>query len=173
MNAAVLIAALAAGYAFTHRRVVAGEAKVQPEDEIRALAVETVRRYGFNVSPDMLVAIAFIESSFNPLAVRVEPHKNDASAGLMQTLLGTAQWLHDDFSIYRAKGRPSFDDLMRPDISMYFGAAYLDWLSTYMRRRQSEEWIVRAYNGGPGNAKNSSQTADYFRKYQAARERFG
>ena len=142
--------------------------------EARDLANNTVRRYGLNADVNMLVAMAWIESSFDPRAVRAEPHINDASAGLMQTLLGTARWLYDDFSRYRAMGRPSFDDLLRPEVSMYFGAAYVDWLATYGGVNRGEEWIVRAYNGGPGlGAQRSSQTANHYRKYLEARARFG
>ena len=174
MSVTGLLIGLGAAVAFIHREIVKSGDGVMTATDVRALADETVRLYGFNADPRMLVAMAFIESSFNPRAVRVEPHIEDASAGLMQTLSSTAQWLYDDFSGYRDKGRPSLDDLMRPDVSMYFGAAYVDWLSRHPRLSGSEERIVRAYNGGPGTgAQTSSQTANHYRKYLDARRRFG
>ena len=172
-TAGPLLIALAAAFALTHKKTVEGSMKLSPADEVLRLAETTVERHGFNADPKMLRAMAFIESSFNPTAVRVEPHINNASAGLMQTLVGTAQWLARDFVRYRSFGIPNLDDLMQPQVSMYFGAAYVDWLSNYNGARRSEEFIVRAYNGGPGNATGSSQTKRYYEKYLAARERFG
>src|SRR5690606_944874 len=100
-------------------------------------------------SPEMLVAMAKVESNFDPEAYRYESHLGDASAGLMQTLEKTALWLYTDMGA-KAKGRPTLASLMQPDVSMYFGAAYVNWLRRYRSITRSEEWIVRAYNGGPG-----------------------
>lgn len=174
MSATAILLGLGAAFALTRQKARIGADGPMTVDQVRALAEEKVRLTGFNADPRMLVAMAWIESSFDPLAVREEPHIGDASAGLMQTLLGTAQWLHDDFPRYRDKGRPQFNDLMDPATSMYFGAAYVDWLSGYAGVLRSEEWIVRAYNGGPGaGAQRSSQTKRHYEKYLEARRRFG
>jgi len=44
-------------------------------------------RLCFNVDPEMLMAMAKIESGGNPLAIRYERLLGDVSIGLMQTLL--------------------------------------------------------------------------------------
>ena len=173
MSLTAIIAGLAA-LALANRAGQTGEPEPLEADAVRALARDTAARHGFRADVNMLVAMAWIESGFDPRAVRAEKHIDDASGGLMQTLLGTAQWLYDAFPKYRAMGRPGFDDLLDPEISMYFGAAYVDWLSTYAGRIRNEQWIVRAYNGGPGaGAQRSRQTANHWRKYQDARKRFG
>eukprot|EP00899_Mesostigma_viride_P014269 jgi/Mesvir1/22843/Mv25123-RA.2 len=114
---------------------------------------------------EMLRAIAEIESGYRPHAYRWEEALGEPSVGLMQTLLSTARWLATDMG-YVAFGVPTLEALMDPWISLYFGAAYLDWLSHYGGRPQSLEFMVRAYNGGPGGA-TSSATLAYWRKYQA------
>lgn len=142
------------------------------EAQVRELAQQTVRQYFPQVDPEMLVAMAKIESSFDPLAYRFEKHLDDASAGLMQTLESTALWLFNDMGA-KAKGRPTMASLMQPDVSMYFGAAYVNWLRRYRNQPRGEEWIVRAYNGGPAwetaNPVAKGMTANHWRKYQLAR----
>ena len=172
MNAIAILGSLAAALALLNGRVVARTAGPLTADQVRRLAADTVRRTGFNADPKMLVAMAFIESSFNPDALRPEPHINDASAGLMQTLEQTAQWLHDDFPRYRYRERPTLSGLMTPQMSMHFGAAYVDYLARFRGVPRSEEFIVRGYNGGPDGI-NRSATAHHWRKYLQARERFG
>lgn len=141
---------------------------------VRGLAARIANtHFDGRVDPSMLTAIAFVESSFNPTATRVEVAIGDVSIGLMQTLLSTARWLAEDMG-YTAFGVPGPEDLLDPDTSMYFGAAYVDYLShrNPITRGQGEERIVRAYNGGPGGA-SSSATAPYWTKYQAARALYG
>eukprot|EP00835_Amoeboradix_gromovi_P007143 NODE_1099_length_1180_cov_0.029602.p1 type:complete len:195 gc:universal NODE_1099_length_1180_cov_0.029602:984-400(-) len=145
------------------------------EAQVRNLAQSTVQTYFPRVDPNMLVAMAWIESSFRADAIRYEPHIDDGSTGLMQTLVGTADWLWREMGA-RAFGEPSPQSLLDPAQSMYFGAAYVNWLRTYGGKARSEEWIVRAYNGGPGweaRAGAVTQTANHWAKYQAARGRFG
>ena len=148
--------------------------------DVPALARSTVGRYGLNVDPSMLVAMAWIESAFKPDAFRWEPARLDASVGLMQTLKATARDMYNNG--YRAFGAaPDYTDLRRPEISMYYGAAYVDWLKKWYARNRNgqptEEWIVRAYNGGPGwdraSASSQANTANHWRKYQQAKGRFG
>lgn len=45
------------------------------------------------VPAELVLAVMFIESNFNPTAYRAEPQINDASRGLMQLLLSTARGL--------------------------------------------------------------------------------
>jgi len=139
--------------------------------QVRALADQTVGNFFPGIDPRMLVAMAWIESSFRPTAFRIEITIQDASIGLMQTLGGTARWLWDIG--YKGFGeRPSDLALADPAVSMYFGAAYVDYLMKYRGGGHSEEWIVRAYNGGPGGA-TSAATLNHWRKYQEARARYG
>lgn len=142
------------------RRVSGGAGDLSSEQlpvkTVRSFAESEIRAQGFRISADMVVRIAWIESSnrarsagqmrFDPSAVG----DGGRSIGLMQTRLTTAQDLALNFG-YTTFGVPSRDDLFGPQASIYFGAAYLDWLSHYGGRRRSEEWIVRSYNGGPGN----------------------
>lgn len=136
-------------------------------DQVRALASRILTAHRLRPSEDMIVRIAFVESSFRPGVTRYEPHIDDESIGLMQTLVRTAQWLAQDMG-YKAYGVPTRDDLFDPERSIYFGAAFLDWL---MKKDRAIEWIVRSYNGGPGHS--AKATDNYWRKYLKAKERFG
>jgi len=118
------------------------------------------------VDPAMLTAMMQIESSFRPSATRFEPHLNDSSFGLMQVLFSTAKWLRDQVG-YRAFSLPDGEAMFDPATSVYFGAAYVDWLRKHPRFDGSEAWIVMSYNGGPGA--NNSQTRNHLAKYNAAK----
>jgi soluble lytic murein transglycosylase-like protein len=134
-------------------------------DEVARLAADTIAAHGFNVEPAVAVAVAEIESSRDPRAVRWEPALGDASTGLMQVLGRTATWLA---SIgYGAFGSPGYDDMLRPEVSMYLGCAYLDYLSRYGGQGRDLEFVVRAYNGGPGGVMRAA-TLPYWRKFLAA-----
>lgn len=165
----VVLAGLAGVFALMHSRMVSAGG-VLSLDNVKTLARQQIAVGSFNVSTDMVVRIAWIESHFDPSASRYEAHLGDASTGLMQTLLSTAQWLARDMG-YSAYGVPGLNDLMSPQVSLYFGASYLDYLSRWKGQSRSEEWIVRSYNGGPGNL--NSQTAHYWAKYQAAKNEVG
>lgn len=138
-----------------------------PASGMRQTVENVLRAHNLAVDPDMILAMIQIESSGNPKAVRYEAHLDDVSVGLMQTLGSTARWLAEDLG-YTAYGLPSNDDLLSPEVSIYFGAAYVQWLSTYRGERRSEQWIVESYNGGPGNS--NSQTQNHYRKYLKAKE---
>lgn len=130
--------------------------------EVHALAKQITARHLPLIDPCMVTALAGIESSYRPGAVRPEPHIGDASAGLLQTLYGTAKWLRFDMG-YRDYELASADDLLQPQVSIYFGAAYLDYLR---RRDASAEYMIRAYNGGPGGWTGDGP-ANHWRKHQA------
>ena len=168
MTQAFILAALAV-LAAALSTASAGAGRLSRE-RVRALAEEVVARDFPRVDPLMLQAMAEIESSRNRLAIRVEPHLGDASIGLMQTLVGTAQWLARDMGARRF-GDPSMEDLLRPEVSMYFGAAYVNWLSTWRGRSRDEEWIVMSYNGGPGA--DNRQTRRHLARYKAAKIELG
>lgn len=170
-RAAVLIAGLAGLAVFLGREATAATGGPLSVDRVRSLAERTVSVYAPSVDPMMLRAMVEIESARDPRAVRQEVHIGDASVGLMQTLVGTAQWLWDDMGA-RAFPRPTFTSLLNPQTSMYFGASTISrWLQRNGLNNGTEEWLVRAYNGGPGNATRSGQTLEHWRRYQRAKAR--
>lgn len=131
--------------------------------QVYDLAKATVNKYGFNVDVTMLSAIAMIESSGDARARRYEPHLKDSSYGLTQTLYQTAKWLNKDMG-YRQWALNEPNDLYDAERSMYFGAAYLDWIKK-VRPSWREEYIVRSYNGGLGGF-NKDITKPYWTKYK-------
>ena len=135
---------------------------------VKSMAQRVTRKWTPTVPALTVRTIVEIESSRNPTAYRNEPHINDASIGLMQTLHATALFLYDSYGA-RGKPRPTDPrDLLDPETSMYFGANYLEYLQSY-GGGHSEEWVVRAYNGGPGAA-TASSTLPYWRKFTRARD---
>jgi len=87
MNAGVALLIGLGGAAAFAATIKAGETERLTVEEVRELARLTVERDFPRVDPLMVRAIVEIESDRNPRAVRPEPRINDASAGLMQTLL--------------------------------------------------------------------------------------
>ncbi len=148
-------------------------------NEMYQLASHVVDTYGFvkTVESD-LVTYAYVESSFRPWVFRNES-RGRRSTGLMQTLLGTAQDLYNKG--YKAVGAPTHENLKDPIISMYFGAAYLEWLKKSYRAKaykygDFEEFFVRAYNGGAGWEKSETGrngTANYLKKWKKAKNKVG
>lgn len=165
-NIAILLGGLAGVFAVISR-TMANSGFVNKPETIYQAAQRIISENNFNADPLMIVTMAKIESNFNPLAIRFEPALGDASYGLMQTLHSTARWLADDMG-YNHYGVPSAADLFKQDISLYFGAAYVDYLSNWRGRARSEDWIVESYNGGPGNS--NSGTKNHLRKYHKAKD---
>lgn len=144
-----------------------------------------------DVSPVMLGTVIEIESARIPTAIRAEPHINDFSVGMTQTLVRTANALVGlGFDNYPAPGQlnmaygasdtrrvseSSAKILFDPRASIYFGAAALQDLYWYGSGSKSEEWIIRAYNGGPGwqTASDASKamTATHWQRYQETEPR--
>lgn len=123
-----------------------------------------------NVNIADLMTTAWIESSYRSWAERYEPGLTppDYSVGLTQTLIRTAQDLYSKG--YRDFEYPTRASLKIPSVSMYYGAAYFDWLRRVYPGRDLE-WYVRAYNGGPGHNYNSATTA-YWNKWSARRRQY-
>lgn len=150
--------------------------------EVKALSERTVAKYFPRVDPLMLRAMAEIESNRKPDAWRWESHVTwyiyqpdgtmqkqygDGSTGLMQVLLSTAQWLARDLGARAFGAVPEYAHLLTPEIGMYYGAAYVNWLMTYQGVARSEEFIVRGYNGGP-NGINRDATLQHWERYKTA-----
>lgn len=69
------------------------------------------------------------------------------------------------YTAYRGK---TVEHLGRPFTSMYFGAAYVDYMSHYGGVPRNEEFIVRGYVGGPaGIMKND--TYMFWHEYNVAK----
>lgn len=99
------------------------------------------------VDPALIKAVITKESSWNPGALRAEPQIGDASYGLMQLLLRTAQGM-------RPQTTPS--DLFDPSINIDLGTRYL--------AGQLQQWGypqgVSAYNAGHPISGNAGYVAD-------------
>ncbi|MEM7243380.1 MAG: lytic transglycosylase domain-containing protein [Pseudomonadota bacterium] len=79
--------------------------------------------------------------------------------GVMQVMPGTqddlVRWGWDKY-------QPDHMDLHLPNVGIYFGTAYLEYLS---QQSSDREWITRAYNAGPGGQRSNgswpAETVDY------------
>ncbi|PKA64083.1 hypothetical protein AXF42_Ash005095 [Apostasia shenzhenica] len=82
----------------------------------------------------------------------------------MQITPSIAGWLARELGYrnYDIEGNPSL--LHKPFVNVYFGAAYIKWLSSHDGKQRSEEYVVRAYKGGIKKATHKS-TAVYFERY--------
>ncbi|XP_027172854.1 uncharacterized protein LOC113772460 isoform X2 [Coffea eugenioides] len=111
------------------------------------------------VEPTVLCAIAEIVSMrfVNGVGQRT---------GLMGIDYPTARWLYKDVG-YKAYIVDSVDDLCKPFVSMYFGAAYLAWLSEYEGRERTPQFVVQAYLAGPQNV-NLQETGPLWLKFEEA-----
>ncbi|XVF87919.1 hypothetical protein PTKIN_Ptkin19aG0007000 [Pterospermum kingtungense] len=142
------------------------------QTEMRAVA-EIVTRTHFDslIDPEMICAIAELESDRQPLAVRYDKKTKLTTVGIMQIAPRTAEWMvrECNYSLFPVEEDP--DILYRPFISVYFGAAYLKWLSNFDNKARTEEFIVRAYKGGTKKANNKS-TLPYWKRYLSVKESF-
>ncbi|XP_010914226.1 uncharacterized protein [Elaeis guineensis] len=129
--------------------------------EVKAVAQIIISRYfsSRGVQSTALAALAEVVSMRFVNGVR-------ARTGLMGIDYPTAAWLYKDLGC-RAYEVKSVDDLYNPFVSMYFGAAYLSWLSEYEGRQRSHEFIIQAYLGGPENV-NLQETGPFWNKFLEA-----
>ncbi|KAK4794129.1 hypothetical protein SAY86_012123 [Trapa natans] len=142
------------------------------QTEMRAVAEIIVRRhFASQIHPDMLCAIAELESDRQLFASRYNKKTKDTTLGIMQILPKTAEWLRNElgYRSYEVAGKPEL--VYCPFVNVYFGAAYLKWLSNFEQEGRNEEFIVRAYRGGTKKAMHKS-TLPYWRRYLAVRETF-
>ena len=92
----------------------------------------------YNVPKAVIKATIKVESDFNPTAFRQEPHKKDASWGLMQVLLGTARWITKNPDLTASA-------LMQPEFNIYTGTKYLAYLQG---KYPNVKDMIAAYNAG-------------------------
>ncbi|KAG8386650.1 hypothetical protein BUALT_Bualt03G0170700 [Buddleja alternifolia] len=140
------------------------------QTEMRAVAGIIVQRHFVSqIDSDMLCAIAELESDRQPLAKRPNKKPEEVLMGIMQISPKTAEWLVSDlgYRTYQVAGCSKI--LYRPFVSVYFGAAYLKWLSNFDKKERSEEFMVRAYKGGTKKATHKS-TLPYWKKYLSVKE---
>ncbi|KAJ4705778.1 Transglycosylase SLT domain [Melia azedarach] len=140
------------------------------QTEMRAVASIVVRRhFGRQVDPDMICAIADLESDRQLLAVRYDKKTKETTVGIMQLTRKTAVWLFSEmgYRVYDVEQNP--DLLFRPLVSVYFGAAYLIWLSHFQEKERTEEFVIRAYRRGTKKATHKS-TLPYWKSYLSVKE---
>ncbi|XP_047335294.1 uncharacterized protein LOC124938821 [Impatiens glandulifera] len=138
--------------------------------EMKALAGIIVSRHFISkIDSDMVCAIAELESDRKPLTTRYNKKTKETSIGIMQMLPRTANWLISDMGYKMYQIEQNSDLLYRPFVNVYLGAAYLSWYSKYDQIERSEEFIVRAFKGGPKKATDKT-TLDYWKRYLAAKE---
>ncbi|XP_050367498.1 uncharacterized protein LOC126785877 isoform X2 [Argentina anserina] len=127
------------------------------------------RHFAGKIDPDMLCAIAELESDRQPLARRYDKKSKATHLGIMQILPKTADWLASEkgHGAYQLNGNELL--LFRPFENIYFGAAYLIWLSSFEQKERSEEFVVRAYKGGTKKATHKS-TLKYWQRYLSVKE---
>lgn len=97
----------------------------------------------FGVPSALVRAIIGAESAYVPSALRREVKINDASAGLMQILLGTARG--EGYS--GEMGDPAqLTGLFNPGTNIYYGTSFLS--AMYRRTSGNIPATISAYNGG-------------------------
>ncbi|KAA3467237.1 Transglycosylase [Gossypium australe] len=104
--------------------------------ELRAIAEIIVSKYFSTrgINPTVLCALADVVS------MRFIDG-NEASTGLMGIDYSKAFWLYKEMG-YRAYRVDYIENLTNPFVSMYFGAAYLAWLSEYEGSREGSCNII-------------------------------
>ncbi|CAN6457310.1 unnamed protein product [Victoria cruziana] len=127
--------------------------------EVKAVADITISRHfaSTELRSEFLSALAEL-SSMRFL------HGVDSQSGIMGIGYPTALWLYNEVG-YKARIVRSVEDLSMPFVSMYFGAAYVCWLSQYEGRERTHEFIVQAYLRGAENV-NIQETGPLWLKFQ-------
>ncbi|XP_073002147.1 uncharacterized protein [Typha latifolia] len=140
------------------------------QTEMRCVAGIIVQRH-FNsqIDRDMICAIAEIASDRQLLAENYDRKTKQTRIGIMQVTPEIAEWLSREMGYrnYEIEGNPTL--LYKPFVNVYFGAAYVKWLSSCDGKERNEEFVIRAYKGGKKKADHKS-TAAYFQRYLSVRE---
>ncbi|KMS99134.1 hypothetical protein BVRB_2g047770 [Beta vulgaris subsp. vulgaris] len=87
----------------------------------------------------------------------------------MQISPQIANWLYREHGYRACEVGEEISTLYRPFVNVYFGVAYMRWLSTFEHQVRGEEFIVRAFNGGTKKATHKS-TLPYWRRYISIKE---
>jgi soluble lytic murein transglycosylase len=111
----------------------------------------------YDIKPEKILAMIKIESNFNYNAVSPV-----GATGLMQIMPQTGKGIARNLKIAEY-------DLNDPCTSIKFGVNYISWLGKYYKGQI--EYMVAAYNGGPGNVDKwkvrelNSKDIDYFSEF--------
>ncbi len=129
----------------------AAPTQLRPTGKQRRLIAEAVAREARKqgVPEDLALAVAKVESSFNPTA-----RSSAGAVGVMQILPRTARSLGH---------RGSIRDLFRPEVNIRYGIAYLKqgFLEAGPR------WAILRYHGGPNTRIHGPRTHGYATKVLA------
>ncbi|MBA0874253.1 hypothetical protein Goshw_014166, partial [Gossypium schwendimanii] len=108
--------------------------------ELKAVAEIIVNNYfsTMGIKPTVLCALAEMVSMRNV-------DGTEERTGLMGIDYSTAFRLYTDYPIDYE------EDLTKPFVSMYFGAAYFAWLSMYEGSERDLQFVIQAYISGPEN----------------------
>ncbi len=116
----------------------------------------------YNIDVELLLAIVYTESNFNPVAVS----KNGA-VGLMQMMPHTAQELGLKVPAYSNKRQPirnaNTDERFNPIKNLHAGLTYFNKL--FERYRGDLTLTIGAYNVGPGRVKVNGPLISRGKKY--------
>lgn len=93
------------------------------------------------VSPQLVLSIIKVESSFNPQAKSAK-----GAVGLMQILPSTAKWVCEQRSVPFGENM-----LYSPEFNIDVGTYYLSYLLTKFK---NQDTAIVAYNAGEGTVKN-------------------
>ncbi|XP_061350599.1 uncharacterized protein LOC133295761 [Gastrolobium bilobum] len=142
------------------------------QTEMRAVAdIVIERHFQSEIDPDMICAIAELESDRQLLVMRSDHKSKEPTVGLMQLQSKNADWLISELGYRSYAAEENIEFLFKPFINVYLGAAYIKWLSNFEDKKRSEEFIVRAYKGGPKKAIHKS-TLRYWKSYLSVKESF-
>ncbi|ONK65812.1 uncharacterized protein A4U43_C06F1220 [Asparagus officinalis] len=135
------------------------------QTEMRAVAgIVVERHFKSQIDSDMICALAEILSDRQLLAEQYDKKTKETKMGIMQISPMTADWLIREMGYKNYVIQENANMLYKPFINVYFGAAYIKWLSCYDEKERSEEYVVRAYKCGIIKAAHKS-TTDYFQRY--------
>ncbi|XP_042011197.1 uncharacterized protein LOC121759610 [Salvia splendens] len=140
------------------------------QTEMRAVAGIVVQRHFVSqIDMDMLCTIAEIESGRQILAKSYNKKPDEVNMGIMQISPKRAEWFIRESGYRTYNMAEDSKSLYKPFLNVYIAAAYLKWLSSFDNKERSEEFMIRAYKGGPKKATHKS-TLPYWKKYLSIKE---
>ncbi|KAI4333275.1 hypothetical protein L6164_018107 [Bauhinia variegata] len=164
---------LGAGEEKEHKVHLSRDPDGQPyltQTEMRAVAeIVSSRHFHSQIDPVMICAVAELESDRQLLVTHCDHKSKERTLGLMQLQPKTAEWLVRELGYRSYVTGGNTDLLFHPFVNVYFGAAYIEWLSNFQDQKKSEEFIVRAYKGGTKKATHKS-TLPYWKRYLSVKE---
>ncbi|XP_042405976.1 uncharacterized protein LOC121996183 isoform X1 [Zingiber officinale] len=142
------------------------------QTEMRAVAkIVLQRHFNSQIELEMICVIAEIASDRQLLAQKYNKKTKQTTIGIMQIEQETADWLVREIGYRYYDIEENSNLLFRPFVNVYFGAAYIKWLSCMDGKERTEEFIIRAYRGSIKKA-NHKSTLDHYRRYLSVKESF-